>query len=229
MNRELSFIANFLQSTTKPIKFEVHYWGLFKLLSFRYSTDLPFAIAEKNSGYSKQILYFNPIKQYYHFKDQSDFPIAYSLTEFFGNMNTPKQSLYFDNRKKLSDLLTKEEFFITEINNPEYFEEAGAYLEIIDIFTKMALGLLNITSKSIIKDTSSLKEILVTTSTGSYFIKIKKELFDKEIINVLNKILVDENIYEYKFSSTINEDIKMVALKLNSEKFQLLNRMGLLI
>jgi len=58
---------------------------------------------------------------------------------------------------------------------------------------------------------------------------MNKELFDAEIINTLNKILVDENIHEYKFSSTINIDIKMVALKLNSEKFQLLNRMGLLI
>jgi len=34
---------------------------------------------------------------------------------------------------------------------------------------------------------------------------MNKELFDAEIINTLNKILVDENIHEYKFSSTINE------------------------
>lgn len=136
---------------------------------------------------------------------------------------------YFDQRKKLSELLNESEFLVTDINDPEYFEEAKAYLELIGALVKLSDGHLAISNCKIKTDTHNLKIIEINTAKKSYSVVLKKILFDEEIISTLNKILVDENINDFIFSSTINEDLKMVLLKLNPEKYQVLNRMGLLV
>ncbi len=227
MNIELANISNILKLSLVKVKFEAHYWGTFRLTNFSSDKEIP-VIAEKKTGNQKLEICYNTKRAYYHFKDQIDFPIAYSSEEFFGKINDGNTH-YFDNRKCLAELLQTSEYFITAIDDPEYFEEAKAYLEIIQAFIKLSNGRLAILNYSVVTDTHTLKTIELVTSKKSYRVDLKKVLFDDEIIKTLNKILVDENINDFIFSSTINKALKMVLLKLNNEKFQLLNRMGLLI
>lgn len=219
------------------ITFEAHYWGRFQLVAMPDTWDLygqiPYPIA-RSIGYGPKVsLMYDPPSQNIFLSNQSHRPIASSAEAFLDlekiqNVN-PGHLLYFDRRKKLEDLLSPEEYFTTEINDPEYFEEVSAYLELISLFERLSGGDLFFPQKTGKQISSSQKEIKLGSEMKNKFITLEKELFDNQFIISLNEILVEKGIQNYCFATTINPEMYLVLLKLSPAKFKLLEQMGLLI
>ncbi len=215
------------------VYFEVHYWGKFQLLASPVKAGEWLQVAEKVTYGPPVFLLLSPTSGLFSLSTKPDFSIAESWDEFLDEEiqgeSFEGSSIYFDKRKKLEELLSAGDYFTTEINDPEYFEEVEAYMEVIEICEKMSGGELHFQAKSGRHVSEYKKEIYLHTAEKQYFITLSKELFDNEIIHGLNRILEDRGTDNYRFSSTINGELKMVILKLTADKFRELEGMGLLI
>lgn len=219
------------------ITFEAHYWGTFQLTALPNEWDvygqIPYPIGRSLSHGPQVSLMYDPPSGYLFLSNQSERPIALSTEAFFDldqiNAWSPGESLHFDRRKKLEEILTPEEFIITAINDPEHFEDVSAYLELIHKFEELSHKDLSFSHKSGKELAGHQKEIHLKEEGNSWIIQVEKELFDNQVIFSLNEMLKEKGIIAYSFATTINPEMYMVLLKLSTEKYEMLERMGLLV
>jgi len=156
------------------------------------------------------------------------------IDEFLGPPNIVADSItteriYFDKRKKLEELLQPDLYLSTGINDPEYFEEIENYIELVHQFAQLSNQQLSFDSIKGIEKERRLKELHLKKAKKEWTITLNKELFDNQFLLSINKILKDQKIKDYQFATTINESMEMVLLKLSTEQYSLLERMGLLV
>lgn len=226
-----------MQTNQLPITFEAHYWGTFQLTALPESWDvygqIPYPIARSVGFGPKVSILYDPPSGHLFLSNQSERPIAFSAEEFFDvdqvSSANKNQVQHFDLRKSLEGLLSPTDYLITNINDPEQFEEVRAYLELVEQFEELAAGDILFSGKTGRTIADHQKEIILSSGKKSWQIDIQKELFDNQIVDSLNEILQEKEISAYRFATTINPKMRMVLLKLSPEKYDLLDRMGLLV
>jgi hypothetical protein len=226
-----------MKASQPAITFEAHYWGAFKLISHPDEWDLygqiPYPIARSVGFGAKVAMLYDPPSGKVFLSNHKEKPIAASTDAFFDLEKVKtwdgKESLYFDKRKSLEDLLSPEEFMITDINDPEHFDEVESYVELVEAFEKLAAGDIQFTEVKVTYVKGHEKEVLLKTDEISVEFRMFKELFDNKIVGAINMMLADHGIGAYQFATSINPDMYMVLLKLSPEKYEELDQMGLLV
>lgn len=224
------------------IFFEAHYWGRFRLL-----TNNAEAFPDQQGFIPLAQIQSPPFDQWLLLdtennrivRRESDAEqhqlVAYSLNEFFGDpqqlqasIATGEHPYFFDRRQKLSTLLSKSDFIITEINDPEFFEELSGYTDLFRILGELTQGDL-LFDKISGEENGMKKTFHLEKGARQWSIQLHRELFDNAVIHQLNDILLDCGIKDYRLSTSINEEMRMVVMKLGDQDFALLERMGILV
>lgn len=225
----------------KNIEFEAHYWGRFELLPLHSfvsaigqdKNDLDKIPIAKKIRDEKTLMYYHPDSNSYSIPKLFGFPIGFDEREFWdlekGGADSSPKRLYFDKRRSFSDLLGTESYLTTTINDPEHFDEVEAYFELIKQFEKLSNQELAFDWVSGTEIGEHEKEVELLKGGKKWKVLLDRELFDSQIIESLNQILLEFGIKEYVFSFTIDENMCMVLLKLNANEIELLRRTGILL
>lgn len=219
------------------ITFEAHYWGAFQLTShpeeWALYGQIPYPIARSVGFGAKVALLYDPPSGKIFLSNRQERPIAASTDAFFDMEKVKawdgKESLHFDKRRPLEDLLSPENYVITEINDPEHFDEVESYVELVETFEKLAAGDIHFTEVKVRYVKGHEKDVLLKTNERSVEFRMSRELFDNKIIEAINMMLSDHGIDAYQFATSINPDLYMVLLKLSPEKYEQFDQMGLLV
>ncbi len=224
------------------VLFEAHYWGRFRLFTnnaeaFPDQQGLIPLAQIQSPPFDQWLLLDTEQEKIVLRESDSDRPqlVAYSLEEFFGDLQQMKNQIAqgknpvsFDQRQRLSQLLSPEDFLITSINDPEFFEELSGYYELLRLLGELTQGDLSFDQVSG-TEKGLEKTFLLKKGAQQWTVKTHRALFDNAIIHQLNAILKELGLNDYRVSTSINEEMRMVLMKLGVKDFALLERMGLLV
>lgn len=222
-------ISSLLNHENK-LSFELYYWGTFHFLKSNNLNDHIHKVAVNESAVGTSYLVFDEKENGYKIPGRFEGIIAQSLEPFLGSPSALAEAMkndstiHIDKRQGLTELVPAHQLINTRITDPEHFDDVQNYLNLIKSCQELDPENLFFDEISGTEISEHHKQFIFTRGTQSWTVDLYKELFDKSIFTFLNQFIEHSN-----FVHTINKKMEMVVLKLEPNKFEELERMGLLI
>ncbi len=214
----------------KNLHFEVYYWGSFQFINAENFNSNHNKVAVNESAVGTSYLVFDEKENGYKIPGRFEGIIAQSLEPFLGSPSALAEAMkndstiHIDKRQGLTELVPAHQLINTRITDPEHFDDVQNYLNLIKSCQELDPENLFFDAISGTEISEHHKQFIFTRGTQSWTVDLYKELFDKSIFTFLNQFIEHSN-----FVHTINKKMEMVVLKLEPNKFEELERMGLLI
>ena len=209
------------------LQFHAFYWGKFELIEVIESKGYSF-FAEATSPALERKLSFKGSQIFLHNNEVYPILLAKDLRVFFNNFVDYAKMRIFDARPSYTKLFSPAQMYVSDFSDPEDFEEVEAYLKIIEGMNAHFGNIFGI-EKILGEEDGDKKRIELHLRDSKHTVILTKELFDIDILNALTGILSEHYNIKETLHLSIDTQMRMIILKLDSQALKEAHKMGLIV